>query len=172
MTHIPSYLLRSRHSVWYFRIAVPQSIRTLVGCREIRRSLGTRSKRHALIHSRELLRQVQSLFTEAFQGTRPDTSSIGFEQEPSTQTSDRLYGGPTGTPSKRVCSELQAPTGYVGPTITQVMDEYGQHQRMEGVSLKTVADKASVVALLVRIVGDLPVPISTGKTLRRSERRR
>ena len=157
MTHIPSYLLRSRHSVWYFRRAVPQSIRTLVGCREIRRSLGTRSKRHALIYSRELLRQVQTLFTEAFQGSRPDTSFIGFEQEPSTQKSDRLYGGPTGAPSEPLRQEPQAPTEYVGPTITQVMDEYGQYQRMEGVSLKTVADKASVVALLVRIVGDVPV---------------
>ncbi|MDP4532513.1 tyrosine-type recombinase/integrase [Marinobacter salarius] len=157
MTHIPSYLLRSRHSVWYFRIAVPQSIRTLVGCREIRRSLGTRSKRHALIQSRELLRQVQSLFTEAFQGTRPDTSAIGFEQESSKEASGRLYGEPTGALSERVRGEPEAPKGYVGPTITQVMDEYGQYQRMEGVSLKTVADKASVVALLVRIVGDVPV---------------
>ncbi|WP_367187240.1 DUF6538 domain-containing protein [Marinobacter sp.] len=112
MTHIPSYLLRSRHSVWYFRIAVPQSIRTLVGCREIRRSLGTRSKLHALIYSRELLRQVQTLFTEAFQGTRPDTSAIGFEQEPSTHTSDRLHGKPAGALSERVCREPEVPAGY------------------------------------------------------------
>lgn len=157
MSHIPSYLLLSRHSVWYFRIVVPDSIRTLVGCREIRRSLKTRSKRHALIHSRELLRQVQSLFTEAFQGTRPDTAAIGFMQESSTQTSGPVDGRPISASLEPLRSESETPAGYVSPTITQVMDEYGQHQRMEGVSEKTVADKASVVALLVRIVGDWPI---------------
>jgi 2-C-methyl-D-erythritol 4-phosphate cytidylyltransferase len=46
---IPSYLLLSRHSVYYFRIVVPDVIRPLFPQREIRRSLQTRCKREAFI---------------------------------------------------------------------------------------------------------------------------
>jgi len=82
---------------------------------------------------------------------------IGFVQDSSTQKSDRIHESPASARSEQVRLESEPPAGYVGPTITQVMDEYGQYQRMEGVSMKTVADKTSVVALLVRIVGDAPV---------------
>lgn len=68
MSKAPSYLLLSRHSVYYFRIVVPESIRSLVGHRELHRSLQAKCKREALIRSRELLGQVQRFFTEAFQG--------------------------------------------------------------------------------------------------------
>jgi hypothetical protein len=68
---IPSYLLLSRHSVYYFRIVVPDVIRPLFPQREIRRSLQTRCKREMLIRGRDILVQVQGLFTQAFQGTRP-----------------------------------------------------------------------------------------------------
>jgi hypothetical protein len=52
---IPSYLLLSRHSVYYFRIVVPDVIRPLFPQREIRRSLQTRCKREALIRGRDIL---------------------------------------------------------------------------------------------------------------------
>lgn len=71
MSTVPTYLLLSRHSVYYFRIVVPDVIRPLFPQREIRRSLQTRCKREALIRGRELLVQVQRLFTEAFQGIKP-----------------------------------------------------------------------------------------------------
>ena len=66
MSTVPTYLLLSRHSVYYFRIVVPDVIRPLFHRREIRRSLQTRCRREALIRRRELLLQVQRLFTEAF----------------------------------------------------------------------------------------------------------
>jgi len=61
---IPSYLLLSRHSVYYFRIVVPDVIRPLFPQREIRRSLQTRCKREALIRGRGILAQIQGLFTQ------------------------------------------------------------------------------------------------------------
>lgn len=153
MSKIPSYLLLSRHSVWYFRIAVPQAIQALVGCREIRRSLGTRSKRHALIESRGLLRQVQEIFTEAFQGRRPDVSSVSLSQGQDASASPVV----SPEPGRAIIASRAPAPEYVGPTLTSVMNEYGEHQRLEGVSVKTVADKASVVNLLARIIGDMPV---------------
>ncbi|WP_347506459.1 DUF6538 domain-containing protein [Pseudomonas anguilliseptica] len=66
MSTVPTYLLLSRHSVYYFRIVVPDVIRSLFHRREIRRSLQARCRREALIRGRELLLQVQRLFTEVF----------------------------------------------------------------------------------------------------------
>ena len=71
MSALPSYLWLSRHSIFYFRIVVPDVLRLLFPCAEIRRSLQTRCKREALIRGRELLLQVQRLYTQAFQGVWP-----------------------------------------------------------------------------------------------------
>lgn len=76
MSTVPSYLLLSRHSVFYFRIVVPEVIRPLFPQREIRRSLQTRCRREALIRGRELLLQAQRLFTEAFQGRQPSLALL------------------------------------------------------------------------------------------------
>ncbi|WP_406946815.1 hypothetical protein [Marinobacter salarius] len=60
-------------------MVVPQPIRILAGCREIRRSLGTRSRRSVLIRSCELSRQVRLLFARVFRGNRRGTPSNGVE---------------------------------------------------------------------------------------------
>lgn len=76
MSSIPSYLWLSRHSIFYFRVVVPSVLRPLFPCGEIRRSLQTRCKREALIRGRELLLQVQKLYTQAFQGIRLTLDSL------------------------------------------------------------------------------------------------
>lgn len=76
MSSVPSYLWLSRHSIFYFRVVVPSVLRPLFPCGEIRRSLQTRCKREALIRGRELLLQVQKLYTQAFQGIRPSLDSL------------------------------------------------------------------------------------------------
>lgn len=76
MISVPSYLWLSRHSIFYFRIVVPEVLRPLSPCSEIRQSLQTRCKREALIRGRELLLQVQQLYTQAFQGIRPSLDSL------------------------------------------------------------------------------------------------
>lgn len=55
---------------------MPGVLRPLFPCSEIRRSLQTRCRREALIRGREMLLQVQSLYTEAFQGARPSLDSL------------------------------------------------------------------------------------------------
>ncbi|MFP6799240.1 MAG: DUF6538 domain-containing protein [Pseudomonas sp.] len=52
MSTVLTYLLLSRHSVYYFRIVVPDVIRLLFHRRDIRRSLQTRCRREALIRGR------------------------------------------------------------------------------------------------------------------------
>ncbi|WP_434706344.1 DUF6538 domain-containing protein [Pseudomonas sp. Z1-12] len=66
----------SLHSVYYFRIVVPDVIRPLFPQRQIRRSLQTRCKREALIRGRDLLAQVQCLFPQVFQGIRPSLELV------------------------------------------------------------------------------------------------
>ena len=156
MSKAPSYLLLSRHSVWYFRIAVPDVIRSLIGHRELRRSLQTKYKREALFRSRELLAQVQGVFTEAFQGKRPSLDKFGIDGERPKQ------GVSWAEWVKRSLSgvgEAQdvPPVAEFGSKLSQVMAEYAQRQRLEGISEKTISDKESVVDLLIRICGDLPI---------------
>ncbi|WP_317849424.1 DUF6538 domain-containing protein [Pseudomonas extremaustralis] len=55
---------------------MPDVIRPLFPQREIRRSLQTRCKREALIRGRDILAQVQGLFTQAFQGSRPSVELL------------------------------------------------------------------------------------------------
>lgn len=161
MNQAPSYLLLSRHSVWYFRIAVPGAIRALFGCREVRRSLQTRCKREALIRSREMLGQVQSAFTEAFQGRKPDLQRVSLSDFATS------YGGGWREWSRNAFSERREAAKSAllvepaSPTLSETMEEYAERQIVEGVSSKTVAAKRAVVGLLKRVIGDLPVHLVT-----------
>ena len=76
MSTVPTYLLLSRCSVYYFRIVAPDVICLLFHRRDIRRFLQARCRREALIRGRELLLQVQRLFSEAFQGIRPSVGRL------------------------------------------------------------------------------------------------
>ncbi|WP_371920692.1 DUF6538 domain-containing protein [Pseudomonas sp. S5D5] len=55
---------------------MPDVIRPLFPQKEIRRSLQTRCKREAIIRGRDILAQVQGLFTQAFQGSRPSVELL------------------------------------------------------------------------------------------------
>jgi len=46
---LPSHLRRSRHGVYYFRIVLPDSIASVMGQRELVRSLGIRSPKLARV---------------------------------------------------------------------------------------------------------------------------
>ncbi len=183
MSHIPSYLWLSRHSVFYFRIVVPDVIRPLFPKREIRRSLHTRCKREALIRGRELLAQIQHLFTQAFQGTSPSVESLRGSWESggkrlaswaSWLRSDSVVNVP-GLPEHRnnvipVISPmlLQMPGSASAASepskgFMEVVDEHIAAQEREGVSKKALDDKRAVALLLARIVGDKPINTVTRK---------
>lgn len=44
---LPSHLRRSRHGIYYFRVVLPAPLATLLGQRELVRSLGIRSPKLA-----------------------------------------------------------------------------------------------------------------------------
>lgn len=164
MSYAPSYLQLSRHSIWYFRIAIPASVRALFGCAEVRRSLQTRCKREALIRGRDLLRQVQVQLTEAFQGRLPDKTKIGLD------AATPIEAGSWEKWIKQDARKVETGQGsdhadkpYVGPRLSEVMEEYGQRQLQEGIAHKTVRNKESVVKLLIDQTGDLPISHVTRK---------
>lgn len=167
---VPSYLLLSRHAVYYFRIVVPEAIRPLFGRREIRRSLQTRNKREALIRSRELLVGVQRLFTTAYQGNRPKLGALKGAWENGDQRGEGwvkwlgqqqwLHNEPQKPDTAyQALNPTGAPQGVpkLAPALSQVMAMFRESQEREGVSTKTLDDKQAVGNLLIRIVGDLPI---------------
>lgn len=109
------------------------------------------------MRSRELLGQMQVLFATSFQGQRPDLSSVGLGRDSPT-----FGGGWNGWVRRCLQAGPQAPMAEVAnldtyPKLSEVMEEYGKRQRLDGVSLKTVADKKSVVDLFIRVIGDLSI---------------
>lgn len=186
MSSVPSYLLLSRHSVYYFRIVVPDVIRPLFHRREIRRSLQTRCRREALIRGRELLLQVQRLFTEAFQGIKPSVERLRGawesggkrvaswalwlrQQQLESLSSSVLPALPERpveppqviAPVKPMAVQREAPSA--SPTLLQVAEEHLKNQLREGLPIKTLDDKRAVATLCARIIGDLPVDQITRK---------
>ena len=185
MSNIPSYLMLSRHSVYYFRIVVPDVIRPLFPQREIRRSLQTRCKREALIRGRDILAQVQGLFTLAFQGSRPSVELLRGAWEAggkrlacwaSWLRQQQLLGAAMPSPevlreTPPVVAQLPAvPPSVIAkgalqqsPGFLAVVDEQLVHQRREGVAVKSLDDKRAVAVLLTRIIGDMPIDQITRK---------
>ncbi|WP_261922204.1 DUF6538 domain-containing protein [Shewanella sp. NFH-SH190041] len=52
------YLFLSRHGVWYARVVVPEDQRSVIGKRELRKSLSTKDKREAVRRSWGVLQQL------------------------------------------------------------------------------------------------------------------
>ncbi len=139
------YLQTSRHNVFYFRIRVPKALRCVFSCESIRRSLGTRNRREAVRRCGLLLEQVESLFTSAAEGLSVDLSRLSWQ---TSQQHDAVVINPAPVPVQPVS---------ISPMLSDVLKEYRKSQELDGVSEKTLNDKASVVDLLIRIVGDLPI---------------
>lgn len=74
---IPSYIQRSRHGIYFFRIVVPKALRETVHDRwEIKHSLQTRDLREALRVARPLALQAFELFERLGGGMSKTTPSI------------------------------------------------------------------------------------------------
>ncbi|WP_431313232.1 DUF6538 domain-containing protein [Vreelandella arctica] len=54
-SNLPPYVIQTRQGVFYFRIVVPAPLQPIVGKREVRRSLRTRSKREAILKANPLV---------------------------------------------------------------------------------------------------------------------
>lgn len=129
-----SYLLKSRHGIYYFRLVIPVSLRVDIGKTELRRSLKTRNKREAILKAARLLLEAQELFGSAqgrVAGIGPAPALTSASRSPSHTT-------------------LSAPV----PRLSQFFESYRQFQLVQGVSLKTLDDKEAVVRLLLLICQD------------------
>ncbi|MGQ7249305.1 DUF6538 domain-containing protein [Halomonas sp. V046] len=127
----PPYLIRSRHGLWYFRLVVPEPLRTSVGKREIRRSLGTRNKREAFLGAAQALIEARQMLDNAGSGSS-------------------LQSCPSKSPSK----SIHTPISKTLPKLSDLISSYRKYQLLEGVSIKTLDDKDSVTKLLIRVAGD------------------
>lgn len=146
MPRATAYIESSRHSVFYFRIRVPSSARSAIACTHIRRSLRTKSRRKAVLRGASLLEQIELMFKAAERGEIIDVQSLTWSSA-ETQLVVSAADGPVATSKKlEPCRRL-----------SDVWKSYEKLQRLEGVSEKTIGDKESLVALLIRIIGDMPV---------------
>ncbi|MDZ7852363.1 MAG: tyrosine-type recombinase/integrase [Halomonas sp.] len=127
MPSCPPYLICSRHGIYYFRLVVPAHLRSTVGRTEIRQSLRTRSKREALLSSARLFLESQSLL------------------------------GRCTPPANIAPSSLLDITPQSSPCLTSLLEEYSQLQKRSAISQKTIDDKAALVRLLAKVVGDVPI---------------
>jgi len=124
---------------------VPLHLVDSLGCTHIKRSLATRKHREALVRGAQLLDKLQVVFDAAMRG------------EP--MFIDPLPWNPERKVTRQVMPSGQEAESAdtAGPMISEVLNDYLQEQQREGVSLKTLSDKRSVVQLFIRIVGDLPI---------------
>lgn len=143
MARPSAYLQTSKHSVFYFRIRVPDTVRQLIPQTYLRRSLQTKCRRQAIVRSALILDQVQSLFLQAEGG-----KGVGAVWKRSELTSSRPQAPVKATPAVPEKSS---------PKLSTILQQYLKAQRLEGVGEKTLGDKRSVMELLIRIVGDLPM---------------
>ncbi len=81
---IPSYLRRSRHGIYYFRMAVPRALQEKWrGATEIKRSLGTKDLRQALLLARNLAISLVEQFSNREEITRVLPLQIRSSASPS-----------------------------------------------------------------------------------------
>lgn len=182
---------------------MPEVIRPLFPCVEIRRSLQTCCKRETLILGRELLLQVQRLYTQAFQGIRPCLDALRGAWEKggkrvaswaswlrqqqlvemaASVVSPQGQSGANGEMGQGRAEEgsqklHRAPSGQsmglvpdspsTSPRLSKVVEECLGQQEQEGVSTKTIDDKRPVAALLVRIIGGMPIDLITRQDARK-----
>jgi integrase len=146
MPRATAYLETSRHSVYYFRIRVPLAARTAIACTHIRRSLGTKSRREAIRRGARLLSEVEVLFDAAEKGEVVDIRKLS-----SRPLNDDLPS------SDKFIVEATKPVHAPCLKLSDVWSRYRLEQQNEGVRKKTISDKDAQVALLIRIVGDIPI---------------
>ncbi|MCJ8339976.1 MAG: site-specific integrase [Pseudomonadales bacterium] len=103
----------------------------------------TKCKQQAIIRSAKLLEKIQRLYSLADSGESFDLSTLTWE----------VAASPEVKPKAPPLSEVT----NTSPKLSKVFERYRKMQLLDGVSEKTLDDKRSVMSLLIRIVGDLPV---------------
>lgn len=152
----PSYLVRSAHGIWYFRLIVPPYAQHRVGRKVIKRSLRTRSKREAILKASSLLLESMAMIgrSDCSEALSCSVSDISY----SKPRSDSLQ---TTLSSKNDVPLHQSDENR----LSEVFYSFRNLQELEGISIKTLDDKQAVVNLLILVVGDLNVSDYSNKDI-------
>lgn len=142
MAHTPAYLQLSKSSIFYFRIRVPEALRSVVGKREIHRSLRTRCHRVAIIAGGRLLAACEYMFEQALKGK---AVSLPMQEAPEAASEQTASNQVVTLNSAQNPSQQPLQSVPKSPLLSAAMVEYLTAQRLNGVSEKTIGDKRSVV---------------------------
>lgn len=132
-----AYLLNVQ-GTWYFRMVIPAKYRSRIGKTEIRRSLGTASKRKAQRMIFPYMMEYNTLIEE----------EIGITVNSDITLRDNV--------------EVSK-----APLLSEVCKLHSDVQRLQGLMNKTSANKETVIRLLIRICGDKPIDTYTLKDARK-----
>lgn len=105
----PSYLLKSRHGVYYFRIRTPRSAKQSTNCSgDIRISLRTRDKKCALYLSRKIwIAMTERAFASTSSGLFESEVEAEFDREKYFRSKKLMGGGSCADPNDPIVwSEL------------------------------------------------------------------
>lgn len=185
---IPTYIQRSRHGIYFFRIVVPRELRgRLNGQGEIKRSLRTRNLREAMRMARPLALRAYEIFDELGAGMSKRTAEPSIESVLANQDEQRelkvsktvvlpngeqhSYTVETNDPAELVIAErLIAQQDRqlhekVKPYADQapVSPELAAHRQMEKALMqshfdKLDAERATQVQTVAPVVQPMPAP--------------
>ena len=178
-----TYLMRTPHGVWYFRIAVPRRLRDTLNLREIKRSLGTDSYRQAEPMARLLAYRAHSLFIQVNTHMhRSDTQTTmylqiakyladmngtvtieGIDLDPTKPDEElRLLNGVLETVARsRPAKHANGRTGtatnlQAGTSLKALVRAYCEERGRGGNwSPKTTHENQAIFDLMLNIVGDV-----------------
>ncbi|PKG58270.1 DUF6538 domain-containing protein [Shewanella sp. GutDb-MelDb] len=125
------YLFQSRHGIWYARIVVPEEQRSILGKREIRKSLATKDRLEAPRKSWKVLTQLRSV--------ADDNADNGDVQVIDSTITTNIVDTP-----------------HKSSRLTQVIEEFCQEKLEQGAwSPHTEQVNRQVFKAMIKLTGDL-----------------
>ena len=175
MTRSTAYLQRHPSGIYYFRIAIPQALKSLLSQRELKTSLRTRDPVIAQRTAQVLALEAEHLFNRIENHCMPKDPKIeigltigrfykqpdgtiemeGVELDPDKADEElRLFKGltqspPEGTPTIKAKDSS---------TLEEVIVQYCEEKTREGSwTAKSEQENRAIYTLLVRILGNIPI---------------
>lgn len=179
MLRLPAHLQISQHNVFYFRRSVPEDLRSILGQREIKRSLRTGDKREATRLARLLDFHIETIFQDArramskhnkinpleliVKGGRVNRNGDflfdSLETDPAHPDAEArvirelrsLVGKPAGSEAPS-----SAPSEADTPTLSDFVQAFCEEKRRENSwTQKSHQEAKAIYDLLIKILGDI-----------------
>ena len=174
---VPSYLYLNPYRVYYFRIAIPQDLRSFLDKREIKKSLRTSNRKRAIRIAQNLSVKVNSVFEEIrlMAGNKnPDTGIIvlkGLKKEKGSVTveeftvdlddkkkeaeiAEALFSSLSDHP-EAIKGVVTAARGH--RTLSHVISKLCAEKKEEEWTARTLKEFQGMFRFIIEILGDLPM---------------